>query len=315
MDTIVLCCSLDYFISYSFLIGECMKECGFSNCHVIDSTSLLGYAVMPSVSSKSHSLILNTGTDSSHCLPFSTSSKLGSYPLWEECPYLTVSSLISQFQNSLFPSEPSESFESLHTSLSKLRWQSEHGKLSHQILAAHFKSLADSLVSTFSKCMASRKLEFQNLDEIVIAGELANPPLLHQIHSLYPHIPAVLVETDKLEREGLLRFCALAFHAEQSSENYVGEMEGSVPSGYGEQYRFGECVYRGFFKNGVFEGIGESLETNQVVYRGQFQGGRYHGRGVLSLSDDEVIHGVFSNGELVEYSVISTGRFAVGPSK
>ena len=303
LDTIVLCCSLDYFISYSFLIGECMKECGFTNCHVIDSTSLLGYAVMPSASSKSHSLILNTGIDTSHCLLFSTSSKLGSYPLWEECPYLTVSSLISQFQNSLFPSEPSESFESLHTSLSKLRWQSEHGKLSHQILAAHFKSFSDSLVSTFSKCMASRKLEFQNLDRIVITGELANPPLLQQIQSLYPHIPAVLVENDAMEREGLLRFCSLAFVAsEKGAENYVGEMEGNVPSGYGEQYRFGECVYRGFFKNGLFEGIGESLETNQVIYRGQFQRGRYHGRGVLSLGEDEVIRGVFANGELVDGS-------------
>ena len=300
LDTIVLCCSLDFFISYSFLIGECTKECGFTNCHIIDSTSLLGYAAMPSTSSKSHFLILNTGIDSSHCLIFSTSSKLGSYPLWEECPYLTVSSLISQFQNSLFPSDPTESFESLHSSLSKLRWQSEHGKLSHTILDSHFKSLGDSIVSTFSKCLASRNLEFQNLDGIVITGELANPPLLHEIQSLYPHIPAVLVENEKSEREGLLHFCSWAFHSEKDSEKYVGEMEENVPNGYGEQYRFGECVYRGFFKNGLFEGIGESFETGQVVYRGQFHAGKYQGRGVLSLSDEEVIHGVFSNGELVD---------------
>ena len=84
------------------------------------------------------------------------------------------------------------------------------------------------------------------------------------------------------------------------SDAYIGEMEGNVPHGYGEQFRLGECIYRGFFQNGVYEGIGECFEANQPLYRGQFHQGYYSGKGVLHLSDEEIIRGQFSDGVLID---------------
>ena len=65
-------------------------------------------------------------------------------------------------------------------------------------------------------------------------------------------------------------------------KKYEGNIEKDLYNGRGILYsRYGEIIYKGFFKNGKYESFGKKYEENQLIYEGFFKNGEYHGIGKL----------------------------------
>jgi hypothetical protein len=80
--------------------------------------------------------------------------------------------------------------------------------------------------------------------------------------------------------------------------SYEGDLsESGKYDGVGYAVMDNECIYEGFFKNGLFHGKGRFTWTDNVAFEGDFEYGQMIGKGVYEWSDGSTYEGSIKNGK------------------
>lgn len=289
-------CSVDLYISYSLIIGDSVLECGFSSCKVIDDNSLYTHTIISSrrlLTSKGNYLSIESSDDSFFISLISVSPFL-------ECTF-------SQNECTSF----SRPFILRHLSVDSfsLQYTSEHSSE----LLSFYQQNKDSFLSVINGLLNQRKLSLSGISGIILYGSFVPLSLSTFISSISPSTP-IIIDSSSMEERWRESCLGYAYHYMNNQDNlesfgkkgmkeseYIGEEVDGVREGYGEEFRFGVCVYRGFWKDNMHHGLGELMnEEGDLLYRGEFQKNEYEGMGILHINEKEILTGEFHHGWIVE---------------
>lgn len=290
---LILCCSLDVYMSYSIIIGDTATQCGFEHVKIIDDTSLIVQNVFtePDYSFTKGNFLSIQSNDSSFLVSLVTISSLhDSSFLYDEFPQYAGSSFQQQFSLDLL------SFHQFHN-------LSQVNHISSQSLLSFYQQYQDSFSSFLQALLSQRKLTLSHLSGIIISGSFIPQVLLSFISSLFSTIPVFSYSSSfsSIEQASLSLTSLLYPIHNKNEDDYIGELnEDGKKDGYGEEFHFGVCIYRGFWKDDMYDGLGVLMnEEGEFLYRGEFHQGKYHGQGI-QYNHNEILKGEFVNGCIID---------------
>ena len=169
-----------------------------------------------------------------------------------------------------------------------------------QSLISYLESHKESFLNHIYHLLQQRKWDESSLLGIFIHGSHTPISFLSFLSQLYPTLP-IYLQTSEWSESCLQFGKQMILKQERKEKDFIGEEINGKRSGYGEELHYGVCVYRGFWKEGVYHGFGELFsDEGRLVYRGEFQKGVFEGKGIYFINDREYIKGEFTSGVICD---------------
>lgn len=298
---IVICCTPAFYVNSSLLVESVAMECGFKGVTVIDESSLLCFAAQ---SVHSRFLSFSVGMDTAYVssTSLSHSSFVSSY---KELDFLSIASLSQQLHNECFPTCSLSAIESALSPYSHkqvVTIQNSKGErcaIDQDAITASVASHRETILSRIQSLLSLHKWSISDIDAILVGDDVVGASLLSLLHSVYPSVPIITLVPERDLEVAFTRFGGALFPKKEEEESFSVKTENGKKSGYGEEFHFGRCVYRGFWKDDAYNGLGAKYNMEgDLEYRGMLKNGLYSGYGEMVLEKGDSVKGVFVAGEL-----------------
>ena len=217
MDNLLLCCSMDLYRGYSFLIEESISSCGFVHVSVVDESILYACSYLDPIPTKGCTLLILTGKESSFISCVSFHPNLQPLCVWKESTSFSEQSVAKIIAEHCHCSE-----EAILPHLSTLIYadsvllssdtsnspnSSSDISLTSSVMSSAVASLFPSLQTDIDNCVNHCRNTTKSILQVIVGGNLANPSFLQHIRSSFPCTPVSLISiTPSLMMTGCCRF-------------------------------------------------------------------------------------------------------------
>ena len=235
VDNLLVCCSMDIYRGYSFLIEEAISDCGFLHVSVIDEGTLYACSYLDPLPTKGCVLVILTGKESSFISCVSFHSNVKPLCVWEEATSFSEQSVVTSLVEHVSCSK-----ELIHSHLLSLRdtdsvsissdpnHSSEESEVyvTSPMMSSVITSLFPSLQISIETCMNQCRNTSKSLLHILVTGTLPHSSLLQHLRSLFPSTPvSSFTISSSFCVSGYMHFIQTFISSGPSQEyTYEGEM-------------------------------------------------------------------------------------------